>query len=125
MRVIRNVDPSLLDMQLSLLSQISSKGTIGSMDIDTCLDIILIRHDEDGEKYAEHIVELAENVDKVASRLRVSRKIVERVLTDIRTSRTTSAFLCVSDLFPLQRTSVSKNRPLSGLFRCSFNQMLL
>src|SRR5438445_9709426 len=125
MRVVRNVDPSLLDMQLSLLSQISSKGTIGSKDTDTCLDIILIRHDEDGEKYAEHIVELAENVDKAASRLRVSRKIVERVLTDIRTSRTISAFLRVSNSFPLQRASVLRNRPLSGLFRYSFNKMLL
>lgn len=125
MRVVRNVDPSLLDMQLSLLSQVSSKGIVGSKDIDTCLDIILIRHDEDGEKYAENILELAENVDKAASRLRVSRKFVERVLTDIRTSRMTSAFLRFSDSFPLQRTSISRNRLLSGLFRCSFNQMLL
>ena len=110
--MLGNVDPSLLDMQLSLSSQISAKGTISSKDIDYCLDIILIRHGEDGGKYATHVLELAENADKAASRLRVSRKFVERVLTDIRTSRTTSAFLRFSNSFPY------RERPLQEIGHC-------
>jgi hypothetical protein len=86
MKLIKSVDPSLLDMQTSLIMQSLSKNSADSGTITVLLDLILIRYNPDGAQYAASVLELMKNVDKLSAKPRVSKHIIETVLTDLRAS---------------------------------------
>lgn len=86
MKLIKSVDPSLLDLQMSLITESLLKNPANSRTVGTLLDLIRIQHEEDGSEYATQILELIRNVDKSTTKPRVSKEIIETVFTDLSAS---------------------------------------
>ena len=87
MKLVNSVDGSLLDIHKSLIMEsLLLANPADPKTIRVLLDIILIRHSEDGTQYAASVLELIRNVDKSTSKPRVSKEIIENVLTNLRTS---------------------------------------
>jgi hypothetical protein len=86
MKLIKRVDPSLLDMHISLATGSLLKNPADSRTVMVLLDLILVRHNDDGSEYAASVLELIKNMDNSTTKPRVSKQIIETVLTDLRTS---------------------------------------
>lgn len=96
MRIVKKIDPSLLDMQMSLKTQTLSKDIADSRIISVLLDICFIRHSEDGMKYAVNILELIRKLDETRGKPLLFKEIVESVLWNIRASRNAFCSIDVS-----------------------------
>lgn len=72
--------------------------------IRVLLDLILIRHNEDGIQYAASVLELINTVDNSISKPRVSKEIIENVLIDLRASCKKASF-CWPYFFSLTHCS--------------------
>ena len=86
MKIIKRVDASLLDMHLSFTTESLIKNPADSRTLTILLDLILVRHNENGSEYAASVLEVIEKVDKSTTKPRVSKQIVETVLKDLRIS---------------------------------------
>lgn len=126
MRIVKKVDPSLLDMQMSLKIESLFGDTADSKVITTLLDICYIRYAEDGSRYTVNMLELIRNVEKTESKPRVFKEIVESVLLNMRTSR--NAF-CSTNILPLlidiQKVLISHRLLLPSLCSLFLNRKRL
>ncbi|KAF9528535.1 armadillo-type protein [Crepidotus variabilis] len=85
-RIVNKVDPAILDMQISLTLDAAVGEKVNEIAISRALDMLSIRHSNDGEKYASSVVELAQKAEVMSAKPHVLRSVVKEVLTVIRAS---------------------------------------
>uniref|UniRef100_A0A8H7Y844 Clathrin/coatomer adaptor adaptin-like N-terminal domain-containing protein n=1 Tax=Psilocybe cubensis TaxID=181762 RepID=A0A8H7Y844_PSICU len=87
LRIIKKVDPGILETQISLLFNKAFPNTEGSTVISRILEITSIRYGQDGSGYAQQILDFIRHLDQQSSSpTQVIKEIIEVVLIDMRLS---------------------------------------
>ncbi|KAJ3511219.1 hypothetical protein NLJ89_g4224 [Agrocybe chaxingu] len=100
LRVVNKVDPGILDVQMDLILQsLSASNTIEPVVLRRLMDIIFIRHGNDGRRYAARVIELVGQLDRLRTHPHVFKDVVEAVLLDIRISSAPTFLVDCSEHF--------------------------
>ncbi|KAF8160934.1 armadillo-type protein [Crassisporium funariophilum] len=90
LNIVNSIDPAILDAQIK---HITSSLEVASKDrsklIMQILEILLIRHEQDGEQYASQILLLIQHLEQ-GDPSKVIQRVVEAVLTDIHATSNTA-----------------------------------
>ncbi|PPQ98452.1 hypothetical protein CVT24_004131 [Panaeolus cyanescens] len=84
MKIIRRVDPNVLDSHISLLREVMKPPTAG-IDLSCsllALEALRVRYSDDGSKYAETTLALLQDISQASSSNRVFEPIVDCILRD-------------------------------------------
>ncbi|PPQ89520.1 hypothetical protein CVT25_012192 [Psilocybe cyanescens] len=109
LRIVNNVDPAILETQISLLLNTNSAGTEKRVIVLRILEIASVRYARDGDGYAQQVLDLIRYLDQ-PSPTQVIKEIIEISLTEIRlSSKTDFVTSCVGRFIA---DVVDQNTPL-------------